>query len=170
MTVSLFASTPTLRTVRFAGVPSSFSAGVAQWQSTCFVNRWLQVRLPSPAHFFPTPRVRAPPDLISTAWWCNGSTADSDSACLGSSPSRAAIFDGAFVRLGFAGVKTGGRFGRRWLQARIDSDRMARIKDANFFAGIFRTPTKLPRGFHSGGVKNHDGIPKQKICVRLPIK
>ena len=27
---------------------------------------------------------------FSTAWWCNGSTADSDSACLGSSPSRAA--------------------------------------------------------------------------------
>ncbi len=25
------------------------------------------------------------------AWWCNGSTTDSDSVCLGSNPSRAAM-------------------------------------------------------------------------------
>lgn len=31
----------------------------------------------------------------STAWWCNGSTADSESVCLGSIPSRAAIVDAA---------------------------------------------------------------------------
>ena len=31
---------------------------------------------------------------LSTAWWCNGSTNDSDSFCLGSSPSRAANLKG----------------------------------------------------------------------------
>ena len=86
----------------------SLLAGVAQWQSTCFVNRKLQVRIPSPAQFSPCPKVRErmarESASIARRWspsagpsfpnarWCNGSTADSDSACLGSSPSRAAIF------------------------------------------------------------------------------
>jgi hypothetical protein len=37
-----------------------------------------------------TPDPLLPPSKLSTARWCNGSTNDSDSFCLGSTPSRAA--------------------------------------------------------------------------------
>ena len=35
--------------------------------------------------------------ILTTAWWCNGSTADSESVCLGSIPSRAANANRATV-------------------------------------------------------------------------
>ena len=49
---------------------------------------------------------------VLTAWWCNGSTNDSDSFCLGSSPSRAATLDpgppgiakGSTAARGYAGT------------------------------------------------------------------
>ena len=95
-------------------------AGVAQWQSTCFVNRRLQVQLLSLAPALVSPGFGAAPRLdlpcemrapisISTAWWCNGSTNDSDSFCLGSSPSRAANFKRMFARF-LKGTRRMGRY------------------------------------------------------------
>ena len=83
---------------------------------------------------------------------CNGSTADSDSVCLGSNPSRAATFYGGVCRhicprgvAQFGRALRSGRRGRKFKSCHLDQKKRYQMKGISFY--LVCTRLELAAGF-----------------------